>query len=61
MKKKETITYEYEHCGECPNAEDYFPELKPRYRCLKEQRRVIKDLWGEIPDWCPLETVDVDE
>ena len=25
--------------------------------CYKKRMRIIKDLWGEIPKWCPLETV----
>jgi len=53
--KQETITFEYEHCGECPNA-DYCP-IKGnthRYRCFKTKYK-IPDLWGEIPKWCPLE------
>ena len=49
--KVETITFEYEHCGECTNA-DYRGDGK-KYKCLLK-KRLIPDLWGEIPDWCPL-------
>ncbi len=61
MKKKETLTVEFEHCGECSWAFD-FPERDVEgYRCDNSKHlrvRIIKDLWGEIPDWCPLETVE---
>ena len=57
MRKKETIANIYEHCGECPNCDAY--EYVKVHRCYKRSRvRIIKDLWGEIPDWCPLETVE---
>ena len=60
MKKKETITNIYEHCGECPCAEfSVWNERKivARFKCDKK-RKVIKDLWGEIPKWCPLEDAE---
>ena len=61
MKKKETITFQYEHCGECPNVIDWYNVGKKKwmagYRCGKT-RKLIKDLWGEIPEWCPLEDSD---
>lgn len=50
MTKKETITFEINHCGECSNAE---PARKDRWKCLKK-RKLIPDLWGDIPEWCPL-------
>ena len=46
----ETITFEYEHCGECPEV-DY---QNGKYRCTKTNR-TAKEIWGEIPKWCPLE------
>ena len=69
MTKKETVTFEYEHCGECPHAElrvngEYplhytdpvLDGLPLRYVCTRRKRnKVIKDLWGEIPNWCKLE------
>ena len=61
MKKKETWTEEYEHCGECPHAKERYIGADVcrslKYKCIKT-RRIIKDLWGEIPDFCPLETVE---
>ncbi len=56
MTKIETITYEYEHCGECPWVLARFDSDK--HWCEKEER-IIPDLWGDIPDWCPLETKEV--
>ncbi len=50
MTKQETLVFNYEHCGECPHSSGRAGE-----RCDKGKRlRIIKDLWGEIPDWCPL-------
>lgn len=53
--KIETTTCEIEHCGMCSNA-DFAPteKNKHRHKCYKTGR-VIPDLWGKIPDWCPLE------
>lgn len=53
----ETVTFEYEHCGECPHPGFLVADFDPRCRLAKHGRgnRIIKDLWGEIPDWCPLE------
>ena len=56
MTKIETITYEYEHCGGCPSS--YWLDTG-KEKCAK-RRRIIPDLWGDIPDWCPLETKEVD-
>ncbi len=55
MRKKETATFSYEACGECPHAE-WYPDDK--YKCNRKRKRIIRDLWGEIPKWCPLETVE---
>ncbi len=55
MTKIETIIFEYEHCGECPCALVEFETGEGE--CDRgECRRIIPDLWGDIPDWCPLET-----
>lgn len=55
MIKQETITFEYEHCGECPNVLGWIDTGKEGNRCDRGKRtRIIKDLWGKIPDWCPL-------
>ena len=55
MTKLDTYTEEYEHCGECAYAGDYFDTGKKGFRCENVKRkRVIPDLWGDIPDWCPL-------
>ena len=53
MTKIDTITVEYEHCGECPHTSDWLRSKGPK--CSKADR-IIPDLWGDIPDWCPLET-----
>ena len=54
--KTDTLTFEYGHCGECPNVLDWFDTGKSGERCDKgKRRRIIKNLWGEIPGWCPLE------
>ena len=56
--KIETITFEYEHCGECPNCGCF--EGSNDYWCVLIEkdtltlREKIPDLWGEIPEWCPL-------
>ena len=55
MTKQETLTFYYENCGECPNVLDYFDTGKVGYRCDRGKRiRIIHDLGGKIPDWCPL-------
>ena len=57
MSKVETVTMEYEHCGECPNGD----WIGNSYLCCKieEGEPIIKDLWGEIPKWCPLPDKEV--
>uniref|UniRef100_A0A6M3IIC8 Uncharacterized protein n=1 Tax=viral metagenome TaxID=1070528 RepID=A0A6M3IIC8_9ZZZZ len=48
--KVETLTFEYDHCGECP----YISSPKyMKWKCLKK-RRIVPEIWGKIPDWCPL-------
>ncbi len=51
MTKTETITFEYEHCGGCPNVLDIRPG---KWKCMLGRREIIHDIWGKIPDWCPL-------
>ena len=53
MTKIETIIVEYEHCGECIYVLDWFDTGKAGHRCEK-RKRIIKELWGDIPTWCPL-------
>ena len=55
MTKIETIITAVDCCGICSNA-DHEPTHKNecRFKCHKT-KRVIPDLWGEIPSWCPLE------
>ena len=54
MTKIETILIEVDSCGVCSNS-DHEPTHKDRFRfkCHKT-RRVIPNIWGEIPDFCPL-------
>jgi len=54
--RKETVIYEYEHCGECSNCDDRRNNEKGHWVwiCGKTKRK-IPDIWGEIPGWCPLE------
>jgi len=52
MSKIETITFEYNHCGECPNANGGGHNYKSY--CDKKEKK-INNLWGKIPKWCPLE------
>ena len=49
--KKELLTFEYEHCGECSNVDE---ANKGKWKCLK-RRKTVPELWGKIPEWCPLE------
>ena len=59
MTKLETLTFEYERCGECPNA-DYQPTKRYTAKCWKNGR-VIPNLWGKIPKWCPLPNKEVEK
>ena len=56
MVKIETLTFEYTHCGGCPNS-DYGPE----YEGCQKTGKAIPNIWGEIPPWCPLENKKEDE
>jgi len=55
MTKVEVVEFEYECCGECPNAER---ASKGRHKCLLK-RKIIPDINGDIPEWCPLEEKEV--
>ncbi len=55
--KVETLTFEYDHCGVCSNVSG--PKYM-KYVC-KKTRRVIPDLYGEIPEWCPLPDKEVED
>jgi len=50
--KIETITLEYEHCGECSHCD----MRDGKWVCLLTGRKVANyRLWHKpIPDWCPL-------
>ena len=51
MVKLFTHTQEIEYCAECANIED----TASYYRCIAGLKfRKVKDIWGEIPSWCPL-------
>ena len=55
----ETITFEYEHCGECSNADTAVGDNT--WRCFKiKSCRKIPSLWNKpIPAWCPLPESEV--
>jgi len=55
MTRLETITFEYDECGECPNPLNPKETGRSGWTCAKAPKRIIHSLWGEgIPDWCPL-------
>ena len=55
MTKVDTHTFEYNHCGECPEVLDYHDTGKKGHRCGKLKRvRILGDIWGPIPSFCPL-------
>ncbi len=57
MTKIDSVIVEYEYCGECPYVEG---EFGTGYRCGKGKgKRILEKMWGDIPDWCPLETKEV--
>jgi len=51
MTKIEVLTFEYEHCAECSNVDE--STRKGKWKCLL-QRKIVPELWGDIPGWCPL-------
>lgn len=54
--RTETITLEYKNCGECAHVDSTWISFRSKVYCFKcVPRKIIKDIWGEIPDWCPLE------
>ena len=58
MTKIETIISEIEHCRECSSVESTWICSKSPAYCSKftPPKRLNKEkLWGEIPDFCPLE------
>ena len=60
MIKVETSTYEIICCGGCPYCRDY--QGKRGNRCVKGRRyKLVPDIWGEIPEWCLLETKKEDK
>ncbi len=52
MTKLETITVEIGHCGECSNACLVYGKSY-KYKC-ELVSKVIEDIWGKIPKFCPL-------
>ena len=55
MTKIDTVILEYEHCVECAYEEKWALNTD-KSRCHRGKRsRTIPDIWGDIPDWCPLE------
>ena len=56
MTKLFTHTEEIEHCGACADILDWLDTgLADKVWCGKtKRRRLIKNMWGEIPSWCPL-------
>ncbi len=59
MNKVGTVIVEYEHCGKCLAALWSFnPNKSDQSECDRTDRK-IPNLWGDIPDWCPLETKEV--
>ena len=55
MRKVETMTFEYKNCWECSNVLGYGlrKEEPGSGKCGKTKKK-ISDIWGEIPEWCPL-------
>ena len=54
MTKIEIILTEVDCCGECSNARYSPTKNKPLRQECHKTKRVIPDLWGEIPSWCLL-------
>lgn len=55
--KTETLTFEYSSCGECSNVDERFGTTiyyEGGDLICSKTKRVIEDLWGKIPDECPL-------
>lgn len=59
MTKLYTHTEEIEDCSQCPDVLDWFDTGKRDWRCgQREKGRILRDIWGEIPTWCPLPDTD---
>ncbi len=43
-------TVELNHCGECCDCDT----TKRGVFCCFITKKKIKEIWGEIPKWCPL-------
>ncbi len=60
MTKIETVTdtFEYEHCAECPHCRDFGGSDDYWCTCWDDKTLTLKDkltdIWGAIPDFCPL-------
>ncbi|KKM89165.1 hypothetical protein LCGC14_1251460 [marine sediment metagenome] len=50
MTKIYTATHEYKHCAVCSEARF---TMAGKFKC-RLRRRIIKDIEGDIPDFCPL-------
>ena len=55
MVKIFTHTQEIEHCWECTWIVFAVGRESSEWKCENAKDKIIKDLWGEIPSWCPLE------
>ncbi len=56
MTKLLTVTTEVENCSGCLYILDWFDTGLRDWRCDQgKRRRIVKDIWGKIPDFCPLE------
>jgi len=55
VAKIETITFKYEHCGECPHCGGW------DYPCdiCDLTKKKTPSIWGKIPKWCPLKDAEV--
>ena len=43
------LTTEIEKCGECCEVE----QAAEKWKCTLKNK-IVPNLWGEIPKWCPL-------
>jgi len=52
------------NCAKCPNVEWEMEGFNKKYRCGMNGRDInavkIREKLGEIPEWCPLEDVDIE-
>jgi hypothetical protein len=64
MIKTETVTHEYESCGECPNcnSKQTVKTREWKHYCMQNLKQIKTDIWGGFPKWCPLpDKVDNDK